>query len=214
MNNARDNILKRLHDYRISEEIPADSDYASHHDWNTEERIKRFSDRMKAVHAEILNATADSWLNELASICSRKNLRNLLLSPHSQWGKQIAAQAERFPPLKYFSQPFEAWKNELFTDVDAAFTGAYAGIADTGTLIIQPSPDEPRSWSLVPPVHIAILEQHRICTTFTEAVARGSIESPLPSNLLLISGPSKSTDIEQTLAYGIHGPQALIVILV
>ncbi len=183
--------------------------------WDTAERVRRFTERMVAVRAEVHHATPETWLDVVSQVCAAKGLNNLLVSPETVLGKQLHAQAERFPALKTYDQPIESWKQELFYGVDAAFTGTYGGIAETGTLIVMPTADEPRLMSLVPPVHIAVLEVDKLYTTFAEAVqAQGWVQAGMPTNALLISGPSKSADIEQTLAYGVHGPKELVVILV
>ena len=68
--------------------------------------------------------------------------------------------------------------------------------------------------SLVPPIHFALLEKKSLYSTFSEAIGNMDWASRMPTNVLLISGPSKSADIEQTLAYGVHGPKELIVIII
>lgn len=75
-------------------------------------------------------------------------------------------------------------------------------------------PEEPRSFSLVPPVHIAILEAGDIYNTFADLIEKEKWNQRMPTNALLISGPSKTADIEQTLAYGVHGPIELVIIVV
>jgi len=87
-------------------------------------------------------------------------------------------------------------------------------IAETGSLTLWPTPDEPRLMSLVPPVHIAVLNASEIYTTFHEAMLAREWAAGMPTNALLISGPSKTADIEQTLAYGVHGPKELIVLVI
>ena len=112
-------------------------------------------------------------------------------------------------------QPIETWKHDLFNQVEAAFTSTFGGIAETGSLILMPNSDEPRLMSLVPPIHIALLDTSKLYSTFAEAMqTQGWVQHGMPTNALLISGPSKSADIEQTLAYGVHGPKELVVILV
>ena len=101
----------------------------------------------------------------------------------------------------------------MFQEIDAAITSVRAGIATTGTLVIWPTPQEPRTLSLVPPVHIAVLDADRLYTSFEEVVRKEAWQQGMPSNALLISGPSKTADIEQTLSYGIHGPTEVIVFL-
>ncbi len=229
-NTARANILARLKEtppqpspYQGREQENTTS-YSSpdkgrlggvSYDWDTAERVRRFTERMVAVRAEVHHATADTWLDVVSQVCAAKGLSNLLVSPETVLGKQIHAQVDRFPTLKTYDQPIESWKQELFYGMDAAFTGTHGGIAETGTLIVMPSVDEPRLMSLVPPVHIAVLEVDKLYTTFAEAVQeQGWVQAGMPTNALLISGPSKSADIEQTLAYGVHGPKELVVILI
>jgi len=67
--------------------------------------------------------------------------------------------------------------------------------------------------SLVPPVHIALLKADHIHETFAQAMQVQQWADKMPTNALLVSGPSKTADIEQTLAYGIHGPRQLIVLI-
>ena len=101
----------------------------------------------------------------------------------------------------------------MFTGTPASLTAARAAIAETGTLILWPDADEPRLMSLVPPVHIVLLDANRIYNTFFEATRTEAWKDGLPTNALLISGPSKTADIQVTLAYGAHGPKELIVLL-
>ena len=67
--------------------------------------------------------------------------------------------------------------------------------------------------SLVPPVHIVLLDASKIYNTFFEAQQAEGWANGLPTNSLLISGPSKTADIQQTLAYGAHGPKELVVLI-
>jgi L-lactate dehydrogenase complex protein LldG len=217
MNDARKTILDRL---RLSQ-CP-DSTSVKRGDQNdpvdsvlgSDERIDCFINRMRAVRTEVHNASHDSWLDILHGVCQARSLNNLLVSPHTRWGAMIYAAARRFPALKDYSQTIEDWKPELFTAVDAAVTGAYGGIAETGTVILWPDAHEPRTMSLVPPIHIVLLEKSRIYNSLTETMRMQNWTlTGIPSNVILLSGPSKSADIEQTMAYGVHGPKELIVIL-
>jgi L-lactate dehydrogenase complex protein LldG len=96
----------------------------------------------------------------------------------------------------------------------AGFTTTLGGIAETGGLLLAPGPMEPRLLSLVPPVHLALLRAERIFDTLFQAFQELGWNREPPANALVISGPSKTADIEQTLAYGVHGPKRLVVILV
>lgn len=218
MNDARKSIFHRL---RLAQ-CP-DSAFVKRDDQNDlvdpvlgpDEKIDCFINRMRAVRTEVHDASHDTWLDILHGVCQTRSLSNLLVSPHTRWGAMIYAAARRFPALKDYSQTIEDWKPELFAAVDAAVTSAYGGIAETGTVILWPDAHEPRAMSLVPPIHIVLLEKSRIYNSLTEAMQiQNWTLTGMPSNVILVSGPSKSADIEQTMTYGVHGPKELIVILV
>jgi L-lactate dehydrogenase complex protein LldG len=67
--------------------------------------------------------------------------------------------------------------------------------------------------SLVPPVHIAVLANDKIYGSLSEVIHKEGWSDKLPANVLLISGPSKTADIELTLAFGVHGPKELILLI-
>ena len=86
-----------------------------------------------------------------------------------------------------------------------------AALAETGSLVVTSGAGKSRMATLLPPVHIAMLPESCLhMDLFTWTAAR---EGPLPANLTLISGPSKTADIEQTMAVGVHGPRRLIAIV-
>ena len=80
-------------------------------------------------------------------------------------------------------------------------------------MILWPDADEPRLMSLVPPIHIALVDADAILPTLYDAITAQGWSKGLPTNALLVTGPSKTADIQQTLAYGAHGPKELIVLL-
>jgi L-lactate utilization protein LutC len=89
-------------------------------------------------------------------------------------------------------------------------------VAETGTLVMQSGPGRERLASLLPPVHVAIVEAAQIVPDLFDAFALLDAEGleNLPSNLVLITGPSKTGDIELTLTTGVHGPGKWHVIVV
>ena len=217
MSQARENILGRLRGAGATAEPARQEISTSEPAWSAREKRLRFIDRLTAVRAEVIETDAASVGAVLAGWIEGRGLRTLLHDPASLWADAIAAAAEEaaeFPRLLAFDQEIETWRDELFHAVDAAITTTLGGIAETGSLILWPTPDEPRSMSLVPPVHIAIVEEERLFATFSEAIDKQGWREKMPTNALLISGPSKSADIERTLAYGVHGPKALVVLLV
>lgn len=115
-------------------------------------------------------------------------------------GKGIAVSSERLS------------KQDLFT-VDVGITSAQAGIAETGTLILDSSQERNRLVSLVPPIHIAILDASKIFLTLGETLAALQSGGEVSPAITFITGPSRTADIELTLTLGVHGPQELYVII-
>jgi L-lactate dehydrogenase complex protein LldG len=92
-------------------------------------------------------------------------------------------------------------------------TGAFAGLADTGTLALVSEPVRPRMNSLLPPTHVALLPTSRLYPTMAAFFAAHPDVTQRGSNLVFITGPSRTADIELTLTRGVHGPKFLHVIL-
>jgi len=194
---------------------PLDWSILERRHWPPAERMARLRKGMEAVHAEFLEATEAAWPTVIRAFCQREGLKNLLYGPNSQAAIALeAAWPTGGTQLMPYDRPVEAFKQELFTGVDAGFTSTVGGVAETGGLLLTPGPAEPRLLSLVPPIHIALLRAATIQDTFWSAVKALGWGRSLPPNALLISGPSKTADIEQTLAYGVHGPKRLVVVLV
>jgi L-lactate utilization protein LutC len=98
--------------------------------------------------------------------------------------------------------------------IDVGVTMAQSGIAETGTLVLDSSVEQNRLVSLVPPVHVAILEASRIYATLGETLAMLQSGGEVSPAITFITGPSRTADIELTLAIGVHGPQELYVIVI
>jgi L-lactate dehydrogenase complex protein LldG len=93
-------------------------------------------------------------------------------------------------------------------------TGAFCAIAETGTLVMLSGPATPPSLSLVPEIHVAVVPVGRIVETLEDAWALLRAERGKPPRAVnLISGPSRTADIEQTVTLGAHGPARVHVIL-
>lgn len=95
---------------------------------------------------------------------------------------------------------------------DAGVSQALYGLADTGSVVLAASPAEPRSRSLLPFVHVSVLREDRILPGLEDLFAR--VGGELPSALAIVTGPSRSADIEQRLVVGVHGPGEVHVVLV
>ena len=216
MSDARTAILARLRTAGSGGPLPdLDTAVLERRRWSPAERVQRLRRGMEAVHTEFLEARTEDWPEVLGAFCEREGIKTLLYGPGTEAGRRLAAvMAVTATALRPYDAPVETFKDELFQAVDAGFTTTLGGVAETGGLLVAPGPQEPRLLSLVPPVHLALLRASAIHDTLWSAIrALGWGQAP-PPNALMISGPSKTADIEQTLAYGVHGPRRLVVILV
>jgi L-lactate dehydrogenase complex protein LldG len=96
---------------------------------------------------------------------------------------------------------------------DIGISTAQAAIAETGTLVLDSARERHRLVSLVPPVHIAIVDASRISETLAEALTLLRTNTEISPTVTFVTGPSRTADIELTLAIGVHGPQELYVIV-
>ena len=97
-------------------------------------------------------------------------------------------------------------------NLPAGLTGALAGAAETATLCLPGGDGRPLSVSLLPQVHIAVLRPEDICLSLEELLNLPEVRQQAAS--ALVTGPSRTGDIELTLTIGVHGPKELIVVCV
>jgi L-lactate utilization protein LutC len=98
--------------------------------------------------------------------------------------------------------------------VDIGITSADYALADTGTLVMLSSPQEARLISLLPPAHIAVVPRERILSGLDELFTLLPNAAEQTSSMVLITGPSRTADIEQILVRGVHGPGQITVVVV
>lgn len=108
-------------------------------------------------------------------------------------------------------------REEMF-GADLGVTGVDHAIAETGSLVMTAKSDDPRGLSLLPPVHVAVVERGQIVPDLFdlfEKMPAGLDGLPeMPSALVLATGPSKTGDIELRLVTGVHGPGAVHLVLI
>jgi L-lactate dehydrogenase complex protein LldG len=97
---------------------------------------------------------------------------------------------------------------------DFGISSATYALADTGSLVMIASPEEARMISLLPPVHIALLPREKILTGLDELFTIVPNPAELTSSMVLITGPSRTADIEQILVLGVHGPGQVHVVII
>jgi L-lactate utilization protein LutC len=111
-----------------------------------------------------------------------------------------------------FSDPAEL--RAACSTLPIGITSADYALANTGTLVMLASPAESRLVSLLPPVHIAIVPASRILTSLDELFTVVLDPASVTSSMVMITGPSRTADIEQILVRGVHGPGEIHVVIV
>jgi len=114
------------------------------------------------------------------------------------------------------------WSNRLSVERRAAagddrlsVTGAYAAVAETGSVVLLSSPESPTTLNFLPDDHVVVVHESQIVAHIEDVWARMRKEKrAMPRTVNFITGPSKTADVEQTIQEGAHGPRRLHVILV
>jgi L-lactate dehydrogenase complex protein LldG len=142
----------------------------------------------------------------VAAFLSRENLpTGVVMAPDAElaalpWADQPALQIER----------------RAARDGDkVSVTTAFAGIAETGTLLLCSGPDSPTTLNFLPDIHIVLLPAARMVGSYEDGwdLLRATGEA-MPRTINYITGPSRSGDIEQTMQLGAHGPLRLHIVLI
>ncbi len=215
--NARSSILARLRAPAKPAPVPlpdVSAWFESHqrHEDNAQ-RVSRMRAALEAVKTEVHDTTAADWPDLLLRLLADKGLRNLLIGTDTPHGALLEARQPANLELKRYAESIDSWRDVLFDEVDASLTLARSAIAEIGSLIVWPTPQEPRLMSLVPSVHFVLLDAANIHADLYSAMTTEGWKDSLPTNALLICGPSKTADIQQTLAFGAHGPRELVLLL-
>ncbi len=216
INVSRENILSRLKT-AIGDTPPAPPTVCMPiATFGADEKIEKLRTLMEAMRAEVHLTNSADWDAKLKDILQTRHLKTLLYAPDTwiapvieqAWEENAAGLPARIP----FDRPIEDFKETLF-EVGAGITTTCGGIAETGAIVLWTDAREPRTLSLVPPVHIAVVKADQIYNSFCEIIQAQNWTAGMPTNALLISGPSNTADIEMTLAFGVHGPKELIVLI-
>jgi L-lactate dehydrogenase complex protein LldG len=150
----------------------------------------------------------------------------LVAPPSSQLGSQLSSQLSsrnphrgvcwpEFADLDWAQAGLSVEARPTVGDDRLGITGVFCAIAETGTLVVLSGADTPTATTLLPDTHVAIVSANRIVDTMEDAFAlirkeRGS----LPRAINMISGPSRTGDIEQTIVLGAHGPFRVHILVV
>ena len=202
------------------DQTPENSEYEN------ETLISEFEESCNKLPVKVLRAENIEQVHEcLSSILKEKGIKEAGL-----WDSGLILSMEIESFLKHLGirnvwksgkgpskrEQMKEYSKEI-GQAEVGITGADYGLADTGTLVLRSGSGQDRGSSLLPPVHITLLERSRILPGSDELISilaeDTKHEGGIKSCITLITGPSKTADIELTLVRGVHGPGELFVIL-
>ena len=173
--------------------------------------IERFTESVLAAGAQLVRLDDQTSLaTALADICAAESVHSAVVSRDPECEGVGGLLTSHGVDVRAPDSPASS------AAVDLGVTGAAFGIALTGSLVVAADRAGCRTASLLPPVHVAIVRVGRLLATPDELFRHLPRRFPngMPSNLVLITGPSRSADIELQLTLGVHGPRSLWVVLV
>ncbi len=159
--------------------------------------------KVQAVTVEQLGA-------ELVAFLRSKNIRSIMIPESAlldRLGVDQTLRAAGFEVRRWTDMTLDQ-----AYDVDCGLSDVYCAVAETGSLVMRPDRGHGRALSLVPALHVAIVEPKNILPDLVDLFAKLSAEPVVP-NITLITGPSKTADIEMNLVVGVHGPGEVKVFL-
>ncbi len=108
----------------------------------------------------------------------------------------------------------DGFSRDAIAAIDVGITSADYALADTGSLVVFTESSESRLLSLLPPCHIAVIEESRIVPSLDDVFRLRPLPGDNSSAVVIITGPSRTADIEMRLVRGVHGPGEIHVIII
>ena len=174
----------------------------------------RFAATAQAAGCQVHHATDRDWLAIVREILRGHSAHKVVVEPLP--GTALTADCAATLREALLADNIAAVRDrddETLFAADAAITGVRGAIAETGTLICASGESTARGTTLIPPVHIALVAASQIVADLFDAFELLGIWDELPANVNLITGPSKTADIEGILVTGVHGPGTVHVVL-
>jgi L-lactate dehydrogenase complex protein LldG len=161
-------------------------------------------------------AKAAASYAEMHEIGERDSVPETILAVFSRAGAEPRLHVPKGSPL--WTLPWHRAPRLELTDAtpgmdDTALSAADYAIAETGTLAFQSGPARPASWHFLPAREFVLVSRANILATLEHVAAAVAAKGLMPSTLNLVTGPSRTADIEQVLELGAHGPREIHILL-
>lgn len=170
-------------------------------------RIEMFVDETEHAHAQVIRLADMTHVPAaVLKTCQDAGAKHLKIAPHAD-----------FVDLDWSGQDV-AFGVGAGDDL-VGLSRAYAGVAETGTLVLRSGADSPTTLNFLPDVHLVVILAEEIKANYEDVWAMLRAAAPdlgpmLPRTINWITGPSRTADIEQTILLGAHGPRKLMILLI
>jgi L-lactate dehydrogenase complex protein LldG len=176
--------------------------------------VRRLVAAAEAAGCRAYRATEETWPAVIADILCSRSVRQAVVEVQPETAlttERAAVLCAALSKIPISTTPER--DDETLFSVDAAVTGVQSAVAETGTIVCTSGAASARGSSLIPPLHIALVAESQIVADLFDAFTSLSTRPALPANLNLISGPSKTADIEGVLVTGVHGPGEVHIVV-
>ena len=171
--------------------------------------IEDFASELKALGGNFISCELDEVAQKILEILRVREIDQLMVWETPYLPAGLLEQLAEAGILVSHPTTESLETNSL---VRAGLTGASAGIAESGSLLLLGGPGRPLTASLLPNVHIALLWEKDLLEDLSQVLQREDVKQAPAS--VLITGPSRTADIEMALTIGVHGPGELVVICI
>lgn len=168
--------------------------------------IDKFKLEFERVDGILIKTTPEKIHDELCRIISLENIRKVFLEEGFEQEVDNAIKSLRVDLLTT-----QLCSKEQLAEIDASITACDFLIAETGTIALIHEKNRLKSSLLLPKIHIVIANENKIIPDFGELFAQIGKDF---DSILLITGPSRTADIEKVIVKGVHGPQKLYLLLI
>jgi L-lactate dehydrogenase complex protein LldG len=176
--------------------------------------VARFRISAEGAGCRVYLSNDQDWLATVRRIVADRAAHTVLIEPQPGTALTVQRAAALGAALEAdgITTTQERTDDVLFR-VDIGITGAAAAVAETSTLMCVSSAAAARGATLIPPIHIALVEESRIVPDLFDLFAQLGADPDLPAAMSLITGPSKTADIEGVLVTGVHGPGEVHIVI-
>ena len=223
MNNSREEILHRIRIGLKGKSVPIREEKTFKPE--AEERVNllnksheelrtQFIDELSKVNTNVIEETNESHIkSSIKSLIKNKDMKSF-----SIWESEYLKKLNLKQDLKDFGLKLITARNKnRIAESDIGITEVDYAIADTGTLVLLTNKNQPRTISLLPPIHLAIVRPENLVRNISDLfiILKNKLQEgeDLTNCMTFITGPSRTADIELNLTLGVHGPKELYVLI-